>query len=135
MKALDTNVLARFFIDDADDIDTARQRPAAVEALSQRAFVSVTVLLEFEWVMRGFYRLPSEEIARVISALAGIDHVSIEDRSAVLAALDGYGRGLDFADALHLARSGRATAFVTFDRKLARLGGAMEVGPPVELLA
>ena len=40
MKALDTNVLARFFIDDADDIDTARQRPAAVEALSQRAFVS-----------------------------------------------------------------------------------------------
>ena len=29
MKALDTNVLARFFIDDADDAQAAKQRPAA----------------------------------------------------------------------------------------------------------
>jgi hypothetical protein len=58
MKALDTNVLARFFVDDADDAQAVRQRPAAVAALSERAFVSVTVLLEFEWLMRGFYDLP-----------------------------------------------------------------------------
>ena len=57
MKALDTNVLARFFVDDADDAQAARQRPAAVAALSERAFVSVTVLLELEWVMRGFYEI------------------------------------------------------------------------------
>ena len=48
MKALDTNVLARFFVDDPDDAQAAEQRPAAIEALSQRAFVSVTVLLELE---------------------------------------------------------------------------------------
>lgn len=41
MRALDTNVLARFFIDDADDAQAARQRPAAVEALSQPSFVEV----------------------------------------------------------------------------------------------
>lgn len=35
MRSLDTNVLARLFV-----------------ALSERAFVSVTVLMEFEWVMR-----------------------------------------------------------------------------------
>ena len=134
MKALDTNVLARFFIDDADDLEAARQRPAAIEALSQRTFVPVTVLLEFEWVMRGFYGLPSKDIVRVMSALAAIDHVSIEDRGAVLAALDGYSRGLDFADALHLARSARATAFLTFDQKLARRAGTIEAGLPVELL-
>ena len=55
MRALDTNVLARFFVDDADDAQATRQRPAAVAALSQRSFVSVTVLLELEWVLRGFY--------------------------------------------------------------------------------
>ena len=54
MKALDTNVLARFFIDDEYDAQAAKQRPAAVAALSGRAFVPHTVLLEFEWVMRGF---------------------------------------------------------------------------------
>jgi predicted nucleic-acid-binding protein len=35
MRALDTNVLARFFVDDADDAQAAKQRPAAVAALSE----------------------------------------------------------------------------------------------------
>ena len=54
MKSLDTNVLARFFVDDPDDAEAAKQRPAAIEALAERCFVSVTVLLELEWVLRGF---------------------------------------------------------------------------------
>jgi predicted nucleic-acid-binding protein len=50
MNSLDTNVLVRFFIDDPDDAEAAQQRPAAVSAVSERAMVTVTVLLEFEWV-------------------------------------------------------------------------------------
>ena len=46
MRAIDTNVLTRFCIDDADDPQSIRQRPAAVAALSERSFASVTVLLE-----------------------------------------------------------------------------------------
>jgi predicted nucleic-acid-binding protein len=30
MRSLDTNVLARFFVDDADDAQAASQRPAAI---------------------------------------------------------------------------------------------------------
>lgn len=120
MRSLDTNVLTRFFVDDADDAQAARQRPAAVRALSGRAYVTVTVLLEFEWVLRGFYELPVGQVVAVLRALAGIEHVTVEDRSAVLAALDAVEAGLDFADALHLHRSGRAASFVTFDRTLAR---------------
>ena len=55
MRALDTNVLARFFVDDADDAQAAKQRPAAIATLAGRSFVSVTVLLELECVLRGFY--------------------------------------------------------------------------------
>ncbi|MFZ4759137.1 MAG: type II toxin-antitoxin system VapC family toxin [Burkholderiaceae bacterium] len=134
MRALDTNVLARFFVDDPDDTQAARQRPAAIAALSERAYVSVTVLLELEWVMRGFYRLPSKDIARVLRALAGIEHVTLEDRDAVLVALDAFDRGLDFADALHLARSSRATGFATFDRRMAKRAEGLAMLPPVELL-
>ena len=47
MKVLDTNVLA-LFIDD-DDPEAARERPAAAAAKREMAFVSITVLLEFEW--------------------------------------------------------------------------------------
>ena len=135
MKALDTNVLARFFVDDADDAQAARQRPAAVAALSERSFVSVTVLLEFEWVMRGFYELPTRNISRVLRALASLQHITLEDRDAVLVALDSFDKSLYFADALHLARSLRASGFLTFDRRLARRAKSLALAPPVVLLA
>ena len=135
MRALDTNVLARFFIDDADDVQAVRQRPAAVAVMSERSFVSVTVLLEFEWVMRGFYALPAKDTARVLRALASIEHVTLEDRDAVLGALDAFEKGLDLADALHLARSSRASGFATFDRRLAKRAKGLALGPPVEWLA
>ncbi len=134
MKSLDTNVLARFFVDDADDPQAAKQRPAAIAALSDRAYVSVTVLLELEWVLRGFYALARRDIAKALRALAGIEHVTIEDRDAVLSALSAFEAGLDFADALHVARSTRASAFVTFDRQLARRAKALTLSPAVELL-
>ena len=134
MRALDTNVLARFFVDDADDTQAAKQRPAAVAALSARSFVSVTVLLELEWVLRGFYELRTREISRVLRALASMAHVTLEDRDAVLVAVDAFDKGLDFADALHLARSSRASGFATFDQRLAKRAKGLALAPPVELL-
>jgi predicted nucleic-acid-binding protein len=135
MRSLDTNVLVRFFVDDADDAQAAKQRPAAVAALSERSLVSVTVLLELEWVMRGFYELPKRDISRVLRALATIEHVTLEDRDAVLGAVDAFDKGLDFADALHLARSSRASGFATFDQGLAKRAKGLALAPPVELLA
>jgi predicted nucleic-acid-binding protein len=134
VRALDTNILARFFVDDPDDAQALEQRPAAVAALSQRSFVPVTVLLEFEWVLRGFYKLPKIEITRVFRALASIEHLTLEERDSVLAAVDWFGKGLDFADALHLARSLRASAFLTFDQQLANRSKNLAVAPKVELL-
>ncbi len=134
MRALDTSVLARFFVDDADDAQTARQRPAAIAALAERSYVSVTVLLELEWVMRGFYELPARDVSRVLRALASIEHITLEDRDAVLVAIDAFDKGLDFADALHLARSSRASGFATFDQRFAKRAKALSLTPPVELL-
>jgi predicted nucleic-acid-binding protein len=134
MIALDTNVLLRFFVSDPDDAESARQRPAAAECLGQRAFATVTVLLEFEWVLRGFYKLPRGEILRVLRALASLENVSLEDRGSVLIALDAYAAGLDFADALHVARSARAATFRTFDRRLARAARRARLPIPVELM-
>jgi predicted nucleic-acid-binding protein len=93
------------------------------------------VLLEFEWVMRGFYEVPPKNIVGVLRALASVEHVTLEDRDIVLTGIDGYAKGLDFADALHLARSTRASALLTFDRRLAKRAGVLALMPPVELLA
>ena len=127
-------VVDRRPIDDADDAQAARQRPAAVAALAERSFVTVTVLLELEWVMRGFYELPTGDISRVLRALSSIEHITLEDRDAVLVAVDAFDKGLDFSDALHLARSSRACGFATFDGRLAKRAKALALTPPVELL-
>jgi predicted nucleic-acid-binding protein len=133
MRALDTNVLARSFVDDADDAHAAKQRPAAIAALAERAFVSVTVSLELEWVMREFYELPARDVSCVLRALASIEHITLEDRDAVPVAVDAVDKGLDVADALHVSRSSRASGFATLDRRLAKRAQALALRPPVEL--
>lgn len=134
MKAVDTNVLARFFVNDPDDPDSARQRATATEVMSGPAFVSVTVLLEFEWVLRGFYEFARNDVARVLRALCELANATIEDRDAVLTALGWHASGADFADAIHLARSAHFDAFITFDRQLVRRAARLEARPRVELL-
>lgn len=132
MNAVDTNVLARFFINDADDPEAARQRPAAITALSGAVFVPVSVILEFEWVMRGFYELSRKDIQHVFESLCGLENVQIEDRGIVLAALNTYQQGLDFADALHLARSGFCSTFLSFDQRLKKRVHVAKLTPAVE---
>jgi predicted nucleic-acid-binding protein len=132
MNALDTNVLARFFINDADDPEAAQQRPAAIAALSGAAFVSTSVILEFEWVMRGFYELPRKDIQRIFESLCGLENVQIEDRGIILATLNAYQQGLDFADALHLTRADFCSTFLSFDQKLKKRAKAAGLSPVVE---
>ena len=55
MIGLDTNVLARYHIEDATDDEAEPQREAARRLIEsgQPLMVSKTVLLELEWLMRG----------------------------------------------------------------------------------
>lgn len=135
MKGVDTNVLARFFVDDPEDSESRRQRPAATRVMSGPVFVSTTVLLEFEWVLRGFYGLTLRQVGDVFRALCSLDNVSLEDREVVLQALEWHAAGMDFADALHAEGCrARCEAFVTFDKKLARKARQIDVNLAVELV-
>ena len=66
MIALDTNVLARAIAVEIDaDAATRAQRKRAQALLSSgsRLFVPVTVIEELEWVLRGAYGMPPDDIA------------------------------------------------------------------------
>ena len=120
MKAIDTNILARFFVNDPDDPQAIKQQEIALNIMSQPVFISLTVILEFEWVMRGFYKLPRPQISQVFKALFGLSHVQIEDKSLLVNVLYQYEQGLDFADALHVAKAVHCQTFITFDQKLVK---------------
>ena len=108
------------------------QAQRALRALqSERAFVPRTVILETAWVLRHAYGLDDATIGRTLSTLAGIPSVEIESRGDVLRALAWHARGMDIADALHLASSGSASAFVSFDRPLSKVARKLRTRPGV----
>lgn len=118
--AIDTNVVVRYLTDDHPE-QSPRAR-AIVEG--GPVFLPVTVVLETEWVLRSAYGFDRTDLARALGAFFGLPTVSVEDSEKVAAALDLSSSGMDFADALHLARSGHCDGFATFDRRLVKAAGA-----------
>ncbi len=136
MIAVDTNILARFYCDDPSDTEAVRQRPVARRVMldAPALFVGLTVILELEWVMRGFYALPPQAFCATVEHLLGMPHATIERWEAVKDAVDLHREGFDFADALHLVTSAHCERFVTFDDSgLVRRAKRAGLVPAVEL--
>eukprot|EP01032_Pedospumella_encystans_P012163 gene12163-14093_t len=120
LTALDTNVLARYYVQtEQTDAATALQCEHARALLEsgKPLFVATTVALELEWVLRGFYKLEPRTVAKVFHHLLSIPQVQMQDRQALQSACDALSQGFDFADALHHASSRQCDALVTFDAK------------------
>jgi len=129
MIALDTNILVRVVA--ADDVrQTARAR-ALIN--SQACFVTLTVTLELEWVLRSLYASPRDKIAHAIESLLDLPSLHFEREDDVLSALELYRAGFDFADALHHTGAAGCDAFATFDRDLIKRAKRRSLKPPVEL--
>ncbi len=137
MIAIDTNVLARYFVASLDAASI--QQSAAAQKLlesGQALFVGKTVLLELEWVLRGYYKSPPKDVLTVLEHVLAMSHVTLEDRVAVEWATAALRDGFDFADALHHASARHCTSMVTFDdKKFVRRATAQGWKPSVKLLA
>lgn len=129
MLAVDTNVIVRYLTN-----DDARQSPKA-RTLIDGAHVSVsaTVLMEADWVLRSTYTYPRERSVTALQAFCGLPTVSVDDSTTVSQAFRFAARGMDFADALHMAAAEHHEAFVSFDDDLAKIAkhiGGLEVRKP-----
>ncbi len=134
MIGLDTNILARFYVDDPNDPEAVKQRPIARRILtgSEPLFVPLTVILELEWVLRAFYRFEASDFRRVVEHLLGLAHVNVEEWPRVAQALALQAEGLDFADALHLTACNQCQSFYSFDdRRFARRAARLPLTTPV----
>jgi predicted nucleic acid-binding protein len=114
--AIDTNVVIRYLTGDHPE-----QSPRARALIdSHEVLVSTTVLLETEWVLRSPYGYSPPQVRKALQAFAGLPQVTLEDPALAATALDFVAKGMDFADALHLVKAEGCTAFVSFDRRLAK---------------
>lgn len=137
MLALDTNVLARYYVREENASHaTLAQAEAARRVIEGGSdlFVAKTVLLELEWVLRGVYRLPRKDILRAFEHLLAQPGIKVEDRATVEGAVANLRTGFDFADALHHASSRSCSAFLSFDaRRFAKKARRMALTPPVRV--
>jgi predicted nucleic-acid-binding protein len=129
MLAIDTNIVVRYLTG-----DHPKQSSRARDLIDgHEVYVSKTVMLEVEWVLRGVYGFTAAEIYNGLRAFAGHPSVIIESPALVSRALELAEMGLDFADALHLTSMADCEAMITFDRdfiKLARRARAEMVREP-----
>ncbi|PKN13612.1 MAG: VapC toxin family PIN domain ribonuclease [Deltaproteobacteria bacterium HGW-Deltaproteobacteria-4] len=126
MVTFDTNLWVRYLTN--DDERQARRALALLEQ-AEAVFLPKTVLLELEWVLRAAYRIEAAVIHKSLLQILGLPMVTAESAGQVAAALDLYGGGFDFADALHLAASEGAEGLYSFDERFIRKGG--DAVPPV----
>ena len=128
MIAFDTNLLVRaLVVDNPDQVAVVRKLIA-----SDTIFISRTVLLETEWVLRARYKKTRRQLMEFFTALLEIDSTVVEDAEAVSHALDWYAQGADFADALHLAACGNAVMH-TFDRDFCKAAREAGIAPEVRV--
>jgi predicted nucleic-acid-binding protein len=137
MIAIDTNVLARFYIAETQGEAVKQHALAAQVMAQQQLFVPRTVLLELEWVMRGGYGYPREEIFDVFEHLLALPNVRVENWDMVSDAVAAYGEGADFADALHHAAAKAASSqkLMTFDQKFSKKMAKLKRLPPVQVIS
>jgi predicted nucleic-acid-binding protein len=113
MYAIDTHVVVRYLTGDHP------QQSARARRLIDRneVFVSTTVMLECEWVLRAVYRHQQTDVCAALRRFSGLPGVALEDANLVAVALARASVGMDFADALHLGRAAQCDVLLTFDRK------------------
>lgn len=121
MRGIDTNIIVRFLTGD----DPAQARAAHHLVSQGELFVATTILLEAEWVLRSGYGFAVPQIVEAFRAFAGLPGISLEDPALISKALEWTSEGMDFADALHLGRCDGCSAFMSFDRKLAKAAAAI----------
>jgi predicted nucleic-acid-binding protein len=129
MIAIDTNIVVRIVV--VDDAKQAERARALVDA--HEVFLAKSVVLETEWVLRGFYGYSPPRICKALNGFVRLPNVVAEDRPGVLDALQWAERGMDFADALHLVSARACESLASFDRKFARLAAknaALKVWEP-----
>lgn len=121
-RGIDTNVLVRYLTQ--DDPVQARRANAIIEGtLAKRGscYLSIVVLCEIAWVLRGAYRFGKNAVLLALDRILETAGFLVEDRDLVREALEEFRRGRgDFADYVMGVRNRAAgcSTTVTFDRSL-----------------
>ena len=117
MLIFDANVILRYLLDDnAEMAEKAEKYLAAGDV-----WVTVEVVAEVVYVLKGVYSLERDVIVKTVKAFLAL--VNCQEKAALLFALDAYAKEkLDFVDCvLYAYHAVNGAEIATFDKKLQKL--------------
>jgi predicted nucleic-acid-binding protein len=120
MISLDTNILARFLLND-DPVQFKLARDLLARPNDYTA--PPTVLLELVWVLES-YDCTRPEILQALRMLLGLPNFKPKSFEAICYAVNWYEAGMDFGD----------EAFATFDKTLGKMASQNGIAPQVQVL-
>ena len=121
MIAVDTNVVVRLLTKD----DRAQYLKSLAVFQAPSIFISDTVILETEWVLRFSYSFEPDDICQALSQLLGLPNLQVTNSNRIYQALQWHRSGVDFADAFHLASCQQCSILYTFDEQFIRSTGEL----------
>ena len=124
MIGVDTNVLARLFLDDDARQSALAKRFFDARTTDDPAFLSAIVMAEFVWLLASRYRYPVDTIHAALSVIFGSGNVVVEREEQLKEAVSSARHtGGDISDAIIAAVAVHAgcSSVVTFDKDAARL--------------
>lgn len=116
MLGVDTNILVRLFT--KDDPEQYRKVYSLFER--ENIWIADTVVLETEMVLKYSYQFDKQTILVALRKLFSLPNVFLENPKVLDDALSWAAQGLDFPDALHLAKSQTTPQLLTFDQNFAK---------------
>jgi predicted nucleic-acid-binding protein len=125
MIAVDTNILVRYAVK-----DDKRQTALATGFIADnKCHILKSVILELAWVLSSSsgYNLTRKIVIERLRHILGLPTIDTEDASQVAQAICWYEKGMDFADALHLASCNEVNGFATLDGRMSKK--VLEVAP------
>jgi predicted nucleic-acid-binding protein len=124
MIGLDTNVLARYIVE--DDEKQARIATRLIDSCTadEPGFVSHIVLIELTWILSSCYDADKNALAAVIEQLLQTKQLIVERGETVWHALEDYKKSsTNFSDCLlsRINQEAGCSKTVTFDKDAAKL--------------
>ncbi len=124
MRALDTNVLVRFLVqDDANQVSVVNQIFEIAEVGKERFYISLLVVMELIWVLESVYSVSRNDLLDSLAELLSMPVLHFEKQTLLRIFIQSArGNSFDLSDLLiaHSGRSADCDITLTFDKKAAK---------------
>lgn len=118
-----TNILLRVFLKDIpSQFEQCQNLISDIETGKFQAYTSSIVFLESSYVLKGIYKIPFEEVLKILDAISDIRGLTIIEKTNTKKALEFYkAYKIKFTDCLIASQLPKDAILVSFDEELGKI--------------